>query len=206
VFVATGSPPLLVYTLNQTFSFIASDHACSAGATLNINSLGPIPIEKIIGGTLVGISAGDCLQNAPILLRAYGNPVSAFLLSPDGSPSTSGVSEISGQSASQTAVTLAAPGPGLYVLNFYAHQNGTCATGANAVSFTFNWSDGSNPRALTTGGLQLGATQSATAGYLSGLMPIYVGSGVVTYTSAILGSCESGTSSYNLHVALTKLY
>jgi hypothetical protein len=204
VFVASGNPTLAVYTQNQTFSFIASDHACSAGATLSIDSLGPIPLKKIIGGTLVGVAAGDCLQSVPILLRAYGSPVSAFLLSPDGAPSTGWVSNVGAQSASQSSVALATPGTGQYMLNYYADQNGTCTTGSNSVSFTFNWTDGSDARAVTTGSLALGAAQS-TSGYLSGLMPIYVGSGTVTYSSAVSGSCSTGSSSYDLHVALMRL-
>jgi hypothetical protein len=202
IFVANGNPTLTAYTLNQTFSFIASDHACATAATLNIDGLGPIPIKKIIGGSLVAIAAGDCLQNVPILLRAYGSPVSAFLLSPDSS--TGWVSNVAAQSSSQTGVALAIPVPGQYTLNYYANQNGLCTTGSNSVSFVFNWTDGSSARTVTTGSLALGSATSAS-GYLSGLMPIYVGAGSVTYTSTVLGSCASGTSSYDLHAALTRL-
>ncbi len=205
VFAASGSPTLATYTQNQTWSFIASDHACAAAATVSIDGLAPIPIKKITGGTPVSVEAGDCLQNVPILLRAYGSPVSAFLISPDGAPSTGWVSNVIAQSSGQTSVMLATPGPGHYTLTYYADQNGTCTTGSNSVSFTFNWSDGSNARVLTTGSLTLGVAQSTTAGYLSGLLPIYLGSGSLTYTSTILGSCGSGTSSYDLHAALTRL-
>ncbi len=203
-FVASGSPTLITYTQNQTLSFIASDHACGAGATLNIDGLGPIPLEKVIGGALVPIGAGDCAQNVPILLRAFGSPVSAFVLSPDGAAVTGWVSNVTAQSASQTSVTLATPGPGQYTLNYYADQNGTCTTGSNTVSFTFTWTDGSNARTATTASLTLGSTQSA-GGYLSGVLPIYSGSGSVTYSSTISGACGSGTSSYDLHAALARL-
>jgi hypothetical protein len=203
-FYGNASPTLMVYTQNQTLSFIASDHACAAGATLAIDGIGPMPLKKITGGTPVAIAAGDCLQNVPILLRAYGSPVSAFLLSPDGSPSTGWVSNVGAQSSSQASVALGTPGTGHYMLNYYADQNGTCTTGSNSVSFSFNWTDSSNARAITTGSLTLVAAQS-TAGYLSGLMPIYVGSGSVTYTSTVSGSCSTGTSSYDMHVALTRL-
>jgi hypothetical protein len=125
-------------------------------------------------------------------------------LSPDGSPATGWVSNVTSQSSSQTSVSLATPGPGQYTLNYYADQNGTCTTGSGSVSFTFNWTDGSNARTLTTGGLTLGSTQSTT-GYLSGLMPIYIGSGSISYTSTVSGSCSTGTSSYDISVALTRL-
>ncbi len=205
VFAAAGSPTFSAYTENQTLSFIPSDHACVAAATLNIDGLGPIALMKVVGGALVSIEAGDCLQNVPILLRAYGSPVSAFLVSPDGSAVTGWVSNITGQSSSQSGVTLATPGPGQYMLNYYADQNGACTTGANSVSFTFNWSDGSSARTLTAGSLALGSTQSATTGYISGLMPIYAGNGSVTYSSTVSGSCGTGTSSYDMHVALMRL-
>lgn len=203
-FIANGSPTFATYTQNQTLSLIASDHACAAAATLNIDGLGPIGLKKILGGALISIEAGDCLQNVPILLRAYGSPVSAFLLSPDGAPSTGWVSNVMAQSTAQSSVTLATPGPGQYTLNYYADQNGTCTTGSNSVSFTFGWTDGANARTITTGSLTLGTTQS-TNGYLSGLMPLYVGSGSVSYTSTFSGSCNTGTSSYDIHVALTRL-
>ena len=156
-FVASGSPTLATYTQNQTFSFIASDHACAAGATLNIDGLGPIGLKKVVGGALEGVEAGDCVQNVPILLRAYGNPVSAFVLSPDGSPATGWVANSIAQSSSQAALTLAAgPSAGSYRITYYLDQNGTCTSGSNSVSLSFNWTDGSNARVLTTPSLTLG--------------------------------------------------
>jgi hypothetical protein len=205
VFVAAGSPTFTTYTQNQTLSFIASDHACTAGATLNIDGLGPMPLQKIIGGALVAIESGDCLQNVPILLRAYGSPVTAFLLSPDGSPSIGWVSNVIAQSTSQAAVTLASvPTAGSYRITYYMDQDGTCTTGSNSASLTFNWTDSANARSLTTGSLTLSAAQS-TASYLTGLPTIYVGSGNVTYTSSVAGTCATGTSSYDLHVTMERL-
>lgn len=204
-FTASGNPTLAAYTQNQTFSFIASDSPCAAAATLNIDGLGPIALMKIVGGALVSIESGDCLQNVPILLRAYGNPVSAFLLSPDGSPSTGWLSNLTALSASQSGVTLAsAPSAGGYRIAYYMDESGTCSSGSNTVSLTFNWSDASNARVLTTSTLTLGATQS-TSGYLSGAVPIYVGSGNVTYSSTVSGSCTTGTSSYDVHITLERL-
>lgn len=204
-FVANGSPTLSSYTQNQTLSFIASDHACLAAATLNIDGLGPVALKKIIGGALVNIESGDCLQSVPILLRAYGSPVSAFVLSPDGSPVTGWVSNVTAQPASQSAVTLAsAPTAGSYRLIYYLDENGTCTSGSNSVSLTFNWTDGSNARVLGTASLSLGSSQS-TLGYLAGTLPIYVGSGNVTYSSALVGTCATGSSSFDAHVSLERL-
>ncbi len=162
-------------------------------------------MKKIIEGALVGISAGDCIQNVPILLRAYGSPVTAFVLSPDGSPSTGWVSNATAQSASQATVTLAsAPTAGSYRVTYYMDQNGTCTSGSNSVSLSFSWTDGSNARVLGTSSLTLGSTQ-ATSGYLSGAVPVYVGGGNVTYSSTVAGSCTSGASSYDVHVSLEHL-
>jgi hypothetical protein len=98
-FAASGSPTLANYTQNQTFSFIPSDSTCAANATLNIDSLGPIALKKYVAGSLVNVVAGDCAQNVPILLRAYGSPVSAFVFTPDGA-------------ADPRAITLTAGSPG----------------------------------------------------------------------------------------------
>jgi hypothetical protein len=204
-FAATGSPTMSTYTQNQTLSFIAADHACAAGATLNIDALGPMALKKVIGGALEAIEAGDCVQNVPILLRAYGNPVSAFVLTPDGAPATGWVANFIAQSASQGAVALASgPSAGSYRLTYYVDQNGTCTSGSNTVLLNFNWTDGSNARTLATSNLTLGSTQS-TGGYLSGTLPIYVGSGNVTYSSTVAGSCGSGASSYDVHLSLESL-
>jgi hypothetical protein len=204
-FVASGSPTFTTYTQNQTLSFLATDHACAAASTLNIDGVGPIAIKKIIGGSLIGIAAGDCVQNVPILLRAYGSPVSAFILSPDGSPATGWVSNLTAQSSSQGTVTLASGvTAGSYRVTYYLDQSGTCTTGSDSVALSFNWTDGTNARVLTTSSLTLGSTQS-TSGYVSGTLPIYVGSGNVTYNAPVTGSCTTGASSWDLHAALERL-
>lgn len=204
-FVAAGSPTPSTYTQNQTLSFIAADHARSVGVTLNIDAHGPMALKKVIGAALEGVKAGDCIQNVPILLRAYGNPVSAFVLTPDCSPATGWVANFIAQSATRGTVALAfGPRAGSYRLTYYVDQNGTCISGSNTLLLSFNWTDGSNARTLSTSNLTLGSTQS-TGGYLSGTLPIYVGSGNVTYTSTVAGSCVSGASSYDVHLSLESL-
>jgi hypothetical protein len=123
----------------------------------------------------------------------------------EGVPIVMGVSNVTAQSTSQSAVTIAtAPTAGSYMIRYYASQNALCTTGADTVSFTFNWTDAGNARSLTTGSLTLGTAQSATSGYMSGLMPIYVNSGNVTYTSTVAGACGSGTSSYDIHASIER--
>jgi hypothetical protein len=93
---------------------------------------------------------------------------------------------------------------GSYRLSYYVDQNGTCTTGSDSVSLSFNWTDASSARVLNTSSLTLGSAQS-TAGYLAGTFPLYSGSGNVTYSAPVAGSCTSGTSSYDVHVALERL-
>ena len=103
-FVANGAPTFTSYTTNQTLSFIPSDHDCAAAATLNIDTLGPIAIQKMVAGALTALSAGDCKQNIPYLLLASGSPVSAFRLLDPENPTVATV-EFCG-----TATTCAATG------------------------------------------------------------------------------------------------
>jgi hypothetical protein len=121
-----------------------------------------------------------------------------------GVPITMGVSNVTAQSTSQGAVTMAtAPTAGSYLIRYYASQNAVCTTGSNSVSFTFNWTDAGNARVLNTGSLILSPAQTTSA-YLSGVMPIFVNSGNVTYTSTVAGTCASGTSSYDIHASIER--
>lgn len=115
------------------------------------------------------------------------------------------VSNVTAQTSSQSSVTLAtSPTAGHYHLKYYADQNAVCTTGSESVSFTFNWTDGTNARSLTTGSLPLSTSQSTTSGYLSGVFDFWVGSGNVTYTSTVAGACSSGTASYDVHLSLER--
>ncbi len=106
-------------------------------------------------------------------------------------PNVSSTSNVLGQTASQGTVTLAAsPTAGSYRINIYADQY----SGSGSTYFTFNWTDGSTARSLTTGLLTL------SGGYLSGLFPIYVGGGNVTYTSTV-----AGTVNYDVHITLERM-
>jgi hypothetical protein len=112
----------------------------------------------------------------------------------------SGVSaDVTGQSTSQSTVTLAvAPAPGAYWIDFNAYQDavgGTCS-----VAFTFNWIDVS-ARSLTTASMSMKASQS-TSNFISGPISIYVGSGDVTYSSTVTGSCAG--SSYSMRPRLVR--
>lgn len=109
-------------------------------------------------------------------------------------------SDVTAQSTSQSAVTLlTSPPVGIYELYYYADVNTLCTTGQNELLFTFNWTDATTARVLTSGVLEI-PSASTTGQYLSGVMSIYVGSGNVTYSSTVTGTCTTGTSSYDVHV------
>lgn len=125
-------------------------------------------------------------------------------LSGVGFPSIVGVSNVTGQSASQTTVTLAtAPAAGSYLIRYYVDQAALCSTGTNIVAFTFAWTDGSLARTSTTGNFTLVASTAATS-YITGTVPIFVASGNVTYTSTVTGACATGTSTYDIHASVER--
>jgi hypothetical protein len=115
-------------------------------------------------------------------------------------------SDVTAQSTSQSAVTLASsPAAGAYELKFYADVNTPCTTGGNSVSFVFNWTDGTSARSLQTGSLSMAQGAPAGSAYLSGVARVQVGSGNLTYTSTVSGSCASGTSSYDIHAEAVRI-
>lgn len=108
-------------------------------------------------------------------------------------------SDVTAQSTSQSAVTLAASPPaGQYVLNFYSDARALASTGTFTVSFTFTWTDGTATRSLTTGQLSIGTSQGSP---LSGVLPLWIGSGNVTYTSTVAGT-YTGSPTYDIHAWL----
>lgn len=116
---------------------------------------------------------------------------------------TVATSNVTSVSSNQNVTLATAPGTGNYQVNYYASQNALTGGGACTVSFAFGWTDAGNARTLTTGSLTLGPSQSAANGFLTGIFPIEVASGNVTYTSAFNGSCGSAT--YDIHAALVKI-
>lgn len=117
-----------------------------------------------------------------------------------------GDSDVTGQTASQGTVNLVGtvPSSGKYRISYYADQHATCTTGANAVQFTFRWTDASAARSANSISLTLGSTQSTAAGSIQGVIPVYaVSSSAITYTSTVTGSCATGgPSSYDAHISV----
>lgn len=164
-----------------------------SGTVNNCSTVGAIAYYAATG-TAVSCPTGTTINSAGLLLTYDG-----LTLVNLGVPADLGTSDITAQSTSQSAVTLlSGPTAGHYFVKYYADLNTPCTTGANSVSFTFNWTDASNARTLSTGSLSLGSAQS-TSSYLEGWLDVWVGSGNVTYTSTVAGSCATGSSSYDVH-------
>lgn len=175
--------------------------ACAAGGSGTVNN------SATAGAVAYYIASGTAVDgNANYRLNSSGIPITIDGLTTAGLgvPITIGVSNVTAQSTSQGAVTIAtAPAAGSYMIRYYAAQNAVCTTGTNNVSFTFNWTDAGAARTLVTGPLTLGTAQ-VSSGYLSGLFPFFVNSGNVTYTSTVNGTCASGTSSYDIHASIER--
>ena len=121
-----------------------------------------------------------------------------------GTPTIGWVSNVLAVTANQNVTLATAPTAGTYHLIYYTSLNTPCTTGSNSTSFTFGWTDSNSARTLITGPLSMGSAQS-TSSYVSGDFNLYVGSGNITYTSTISGTCSTGTSSYDIHVTLERL-
>ena len=78
------TPILAAYKQNMEINWY-TDVACQGGDTLNISTLGPIPIQKDSAGVLSNVAANDCAGNTPYKLLAVGNPVIGFkIILPNG--------------------------------------------------------------------------------------------------------------------------
>jgi hypothetical protein len=188
------------FTASTTLPLIQMNTAAlinsSGGGSGTVNNCSTVGAVAYYAGSGTAVScAAGLIENSSGMFTTYDGLTLVNL----GIPTDLGTSDVTAQSTSQSSVTLlSSPTAGHYFVKYYADQNATCTTGANTVSFTFNWTDGSNARSLTTGNLPLGSSQ-ATSNYLEGSFDIWVGSSNVTYTSTVSGACGTGTSSYDIH-------
>jgi hypothetical protein len=202
-------------------------HGCipSASGALNTGAFAPIyTLPAATSSTLGGVKPdGTSILNAAGAISvtpasvgaepALGNPgTNGYVLSSTtagtrswiapGSTLVGTASDLTGQTATHATVTLATtPAAGAYRVLVYMDMGTVCTTGSNSVSVVVNWTDGTSARAATVGPLTL-TTAQATSAYVAGGVPIYVGSGDVTYTPTVTGTCTTGTSAYDLHASL----
>jgi hypothetical protein len=160
-----------------------------------------IQVPIILAGDVVGPSSATVVKKISGILSSIDGIATVGI----GVPVVGWNSVVTNQSTSQSTVTLAAsPGAGDYFIHYYADLNTPCSTGSNSVSFNFGWTDASNARNAATGALTLGSSQSTSA-FVSGIMPIHVGSGNLTYSSTVSGTCGSGTSSYDINAWVERI-
>ena len=182
IFLIQGSSP------SSSISYVSGKiiGGPTSGGTANQVTYMQCTMEAVTGGIMYCTSTG---WSAPFGIGS----------------SIVGSSNVTAQSTSQSTVTLAtSPTAGSYRLNYYSDMSTPCTTGSNSVSFAFNWTDGTNARLLATGSLSMPNAQS-TSSYLSGVIPLQVGSGNVTYTSTVTGTCATGTSAYDIHATLERV-
>ena len=153
------------------------------------------------------LSSGTAITNAALTTPTLGVPASVAGITTVGTgvPVIGWKSNVTGQSTSQSTVTLAtAPTAGDYEIHYIANLTTPCTTGSNGVSFAWSWTDASNARTLSTGSLTLPSAQT-TGAFMNGVIPIHVGSGNVTYTSTVNGTCASGTSTYDINAWMVRV-
>jgi hypothetical protein len=190
--------PIDTSYLNTNYARLAAANSYSGGGLQDMNAMDlRLPVHSSDPGTC---SVGQIEFNSAGATFKGCSTTNTW----SGVPSIMASGNTTGQSTSLGTVTLAnAPTAGQYTLTYYADQNAVCTTGSNSVSFTFNWTDATSARSVTTGPLTLAAAQTASS-FLTGLQPIWVGSGNVTYSSTVSGTCATGTSTYDVHVTLIR--
>lgn len=183
-------------TQNSVVGNITMAGSSSAGGFITLDGTGASPGFSTISVNTAGTTLNLGSTNATL---TTGGALTVVSCTGCGG-GVVGNSDVTGQSSSQSAVTLAtSPAAGRYKISYYADQSALSTVGTCSVTFTFNWTDGTVARSLTTQPLSLQTTASANA-FLSGDVQTYVGSGNVTYTSTVAGTCSSAT--YDVHVSL----
>lgn len=170
--------------------------ACAAGGSGTVNSGTQGQLAWYASST-TAVSG-----NANFALNAGGTAfatLAGLTTAGTGVPIVSFATDVTGQSTSQSTVTIATtPAGGIYRLSYYADMTTPCTTGSNSVSFSFGWTDAGGARTLTTGSLTMGTAQTATSYLSGGPFEVSVASGNVTYTSTVAGTCATGTSVYEI--------
>lgn len=124
-----------------------------------------------------------------------------------GMPVVLALSDVTGQTASQTTVNLitSTSAAGHYLVRIYLDQNALCTTGTGSVYATINWTDASHAHSATTVPLNLITTAISTPlGYVDATIPLWAASATaITYTTTY-SACATGTASYDLHAEVER--
>jgi hypothetical protein len=206
---ATGGFPNPMTTAGDTIYGGASGVATRlAGAAGIYRSNGTTPSYAELSGdcTTSGSNAVTCTQinGANFTVNSSGLPtkIDGITTAGLGVPIIGWQSVLSNSSATSLVTLATAPGAGDYVITYSLDLHTACTTGSETVSLAFGWTGGA-ARTLTTGNWTV--TNAQTAGsYLTGIQPIHVVSGNVTFTPAASG-CATGTATWDGVVSLARI-
>lgn len=108
-------------------------------------------------------------------------------------------------SSATSLVTLATtPGAGDYEIHYGLDLHTPCSTGTGELQITFAFT-GNSARQVVTGGWPLTSSQTALGGTFSGVLPIHVVSGSVTYTPTLTTACTTGTATWDGNIWMVQV-
>jgi hypothetical protein len=142
--------------------------------------------------------SGGCSSNSNVQLTAGG------ILSKYDGLSTVGLgvpvigwqSVLSNSSATSLVTLATSPAAGDYEIEYDLDLHTPCTTGTGELQIAFGFT-GNSARTITSGGWPLTSTQTAAGGAFSGVLPIHVVSGNVTYTPTLTTACATGTATWD---------
>ena len=217
--LSTGST-----TTNDCVKFDANGNTVDAGSACgpgNVSNSGTPANGQLAqwtnAATVQGITlGGDCTLSGSTITCTQING-SNFTVNPSGVLSKiDGISTVGlgmpvlgwqsvlTSSSATTAVTLiSSVTAGDYEIHYGLDLNTPCAIGTAVLQLTFGYT-GNAARTITTGGWPIGTTNSVTSAF-SGILPIHVLSGAVTYTPTLVTPCTTGTATWDGNVYVTRV-
>ncbi len=157
--------------------------------------------------TTSGSNAVTCTQinGSNFTVNSSGVPtkVGGITTVGQGVPTIGWRSVLTNSSATSLVTLATAPTAGQYEIHYVLDLHTACTTGTEQLSLAFGWT-GNSARTLSTGNWNIGAAQDTT-GSFSGVQPIYVASGNVTFTPTVGTACASGTATWDGLVWMTRV-
>jgi hypothetical protein len=176
----------------QPFVSVAISSACQPGGTST--------------DILTDNGSGGCNSNANAqltsggILSKYDGLTSVGL----GVPFLGWQSVLTNSSATSAVILATSPAAGDYEIHYSLDLHTPCTTGVGELTLAFSWT-GNSARTITSGGWPLQASQTAAGGEFSGILPIHVVSGNVTYTPALTTACATGTATWDGNIWMVRV-
>ena len=199
---AVGTVTSIATTGPITGGTIIGSGTIACGTCVTGSSLTSTDLITGGGGQAVTANANDTVASGGIF-TLYDNLTTAGL----GFATVLGVSDVTGQSASQSTVNIlsSTPAAGHYLVRLYLNQNAVCSTGTGNVYATVSWTDAVHAHTAVTVPLTLITTAVSTAnGYVDAAIPLWSAtSSAISYTTTYT-ACTSGTGTYDLHAEVER--